>query len=135
MQSSKRFAIIHSQPLGSKSILALQEIRKQFTLISELRSEIKSLQGDNLKLYEKVRYMQSYREEGSGSSRSQNANPFESMGEEMGKYKARYEERMNPFTAFQSQVRFDLPSSVVIISKANVACVGGNTCSAGTQPP
>ena len=40
-----------------------QELRKQFNIISELRAEVKSLQADNLKLYEKVRYMQSYRED------------------------------------------------------------------------
>ncbi|KAG8213640.1 hypothetical protein J3R82DRAFT_10330 [Butyriboletus roseoflavus] len=40
----------------------MQELRRWFHTISKLRSEIKSLQPDNFKSYEKVRYMQSYRE-------------------------------------------------------------------------
>lgn len=42
-----------------------EELRRQFNTTSELRSEIKTLQADNLKLYEKVRYLQSYRDENS----------------------------------------------------------------------
>ncbi|KIM45231.1 hypothetical protein M413DRAFT_441914 [Hebeloma cylindrosporum] len=57
-----------------------EELRKQFQIISELRTEIKTLQADNLNLYEKVRYMQSYREDS-----------------------ARYEEAMNPFEAFRGR--------------------------------
>ncbi|KAI0318257.1 CASP C terminal-domain-containing protein, partial [Amylostereum chailletii] len=45
-----------------------EELRRQFQIISELRTEIRSLQADNLKLYEKVRYMQSYRENTSTST-------------------------------------------------------------------
>lgn len=37
-----------------------EELRKQFATITELRSEVKTLQGDNLGLYEKVRYLQAY---------------------------------------------------------------------------
>lgn len=89
-----------------------QELRKQFHAISELRSEIKSLQSDNLKLYEKVRYMQSYREQPAvsqldplpgtptdvhgGSSRN---------GDDLNKWRKRYEETMNPFEAFRGRVR------------------------------
>ncbi|KAF9222738.1 hypothetical protein BS17DRAFT_179273 [Gyrodon lividus] len=98
-----------------------EELRRQFNTISELRSEIKSLQSDNLKLYEKVRYMQSYRETSSvsqldplpGTSRShRNGGRDGSRGLsdggdgdelELGKWRQRYEETMNPFEAFKGR--------------------------------
>ncbi|KAH9009607.1 CASP C terminal-domain-containing protein [Lactarius hengduanensis] len=75
-----------------------EELRKQFQVISELRAEIRSLQSDNLKLYEKVRYMQSYRE---GSAHS-TLDPLPASSTsapsttELTKYSARYEAAMNP---------------------------------------
>ncbi|KAG1715754.1 hypothetical protein ID866_1422 [Astraeus odoratus] len=85
-----------------------EELRKQYHAISELRTEIKSLQSDNLKLYEKVRYMQSYREEASvsqldplpGTSASRGSSR---LGDELNKWKQRYEEAMNPFEAFRGR--------------------------------
>ena len=96
----------------------MQELRRQFHTISELRSEIKSLQSDNLKLYEKVRYMQSYRETSSvsqldplpGTSRSHRMpkSRVEDGGVEdeveLGKWRQRYEETINPFEAFRGRV-------------------------------
>lgn len=38
------------------------EMRKQFETISDLRGEVQSLQKENLQLYEKARYMQTYKE-------------------------------------------------------------------------
>ncbi|KII92832.1 hypothetical protein PLICRDRAFT_172872 [Plicaturopsis crispa FD-325 SS-3] len=84
-----------------------EELRKQYQIISELRTEIKSLQSDNLKLYEKVRYMQSYREEAATRPVSQlNPLPAPSPGrgvDDMSKYRTRYEEAMNPFEAFRGR--------------------------------
>lgn len=100
----------------------LQELRKQFESISELRSEVKSLQSDNLKLYEKVRYIGSYRPDDKSSS--SHAGPSNSRdngsslsgiglasgsggrqgGEEIGKYKDKYDESLNPFEAFKGRV-------------------------------
>ncbi|KAG6378273.1 CASP C terminal-domain-containing protein [Boletus reticuloceps] len=97
-----------------------EELRRQFHTISELRFEIKSLQSDNLKLYEKVRYMQSYRETSSvsqldplpGSSRSHRADKPRVGGArdggdedevELGRWRQRYEETMNPFEAFRGR--------------------------------
>ncbi|KAH7929825.1 hypothetical protein BV22DRAFT_1029001 [Leucogyrophana mollusca] len=82
-----------------------EELRKQFQIISELRAEIKSLQADNLKLYEKVRYMQSYREEAATRPVSQlDPLPAQSgRADDMSKYRARYEEAMNPFEAFRGR--------------------------------
>ncbi|KAH9058837.1 CASP C terminal-domain-containing protein [Lactarius vividus] len=82
-----------------------EELRKQFQVISELRAEIRSLQSDNLKLYEKVRYMQSYRENNAHST----LDPLPSTSTsapnttELTKYSARYEEAMNPFEAFRGR--------------------------------
>ncbi|KAH9047801.1 CASP C terminal-domain-containing protein [Lactarius hengduanensis] len=82
-----------------------EELRKQFQVISELRAEIRSLQSDNLKLYEKVRYMQSYREGNAHSTldplpASSTSAPSTT---ELTKYSARYEEAMNPFEAFRGR--------------------------------
>ncbi|KAH9839474.1 CASP C terminal-domain-containing protein, partial [Rhodofomes roseus] len=82
-----------------------EELRKQFNIISELRNEVKSLQADNLKLYEKVRYMQSYRED--AAVRPSTLDPIPASangrGDGMSKYRARYEEAMNPFQAFRGR--------------------------------
>jgi homeobox protein cut-like len=83
-------------------------LRKQFEIISDLRGDIKNLQQDNLKLYEKVRYMQSYRDETAASSSTYvpgPANAIPTRPDEMTKYKSMYEERMNPFEAFRGKVR------------------------------
>ncbi|GAA5828670.1 hypothetical protein JCM3766R1_003781 [Sporobolomyces carnicolor] len=80
-----------------------EELRRQFNTISELRAEIKSLQTDNLKLYEKVRYLQSYRDDAGGMATRQQAG-FSNVvrgDEELGKYQNKYEESMNPFEAFK----------------------------------
>lgn len=68
-----------------------EELRKQFNIISELRAEVKSLQADNLKLYEKVRYMQSYREDSSTRPSTLDPLPSNSAGrpDDMSKYRAR----------------------------------------------
>ena len=83
-----------------------QELRKQFQIISELRAETKALQGDNLKLYEKVRYMQSYRED-SGSRPVTQLDPLpppSALPDRLSKYQTRYEEAMNPFEVFRGRV-------------------------------
>ncbi|GAA6058937.1 hypothetical protein JCM10212_002889 [Sporobolomyces blumeae] len=83
-----------------------EELRRQFNTISELRFEIKSLQTDNLKLYEKVRYLQSYRDENTMAARQQTGFSNVVRGdEELGKYQHKYEESMNPFEAFRGRER------------------------------
>ncbi|KAI7818513.1 CASP C terminal-domain-containing protein [Gamsiella multidivaricata] len=44
-----------------------EQLRQQSEQISNLRNETSQLQRDNLKLYEKIKFMQSYRDESSGS--------------------------------------------------------------------
>jgi len=87
-----------------------EELRKQFSIISELRTEVKSLQSDNIKLYEKVRYMQSYRDEVAAGPSTSTLNPIsrnraEGAGrtDDLSKYRARYEDAMNPFEAFRGR--------------------------------
>jgi homeobox protein cut-like len=109
-----------------QALTRLQELRKQYQIISDLRAEIKSLQADNLKLYEKVRYMQSYREDSTRSSMaghhsehaglpSSSAYPMSrsssgggmavgDVEDGMGKYHSRYEESVNPFEVFRGRV-------------------------------
>ncbi|KAJ8522451.1 hypothetical protein ONZ45_g966 [Pleurotus djamor] len=78
--------------LGIRST-KVTELRKQFQVISELRSEIKNLQTDNLKLYEKVRYMQSYREEKGSRPLTSQLDPLPAPSgaalDDIGKYRAR----------------------------------------------
>lgn len=85
----------------------IQELRKQYQIISELRAEIKSLQADNLKLYEKVRYMQSYRQEAGSRPPVSQLDPLPAPPgqDDMSTYRTRYEEAMNPFEAFRGRVR------------------------------
>ncbi|KAI9633995.1 CASP C terminal-domain-containing protein [Dioszegia hungarica] len=82
-----------------------EELRKQFETVTDLRTEIKSLQTDNLKLYEKVRYVNAYRD-----APNSVAGPSGLLGgvmgrrdEEIGRYKDKYEESMNPFEAFKGR--------------------------------
>ena len=117
-----RVFFLSTDLLGIHGAYTVQELRRQFHTISELRSEIKSLQSDNLKLYEKVRYMQSYRESSSVSQldplpgtskshregRSRTGGALDGNNEdevELGKWRQRYEETMNPFEAFRGRVR------------------------------
>ncbi|KAF5393386.1 hypothetical protein D9757_000739 [Collybiopsis confluens] len=83
-----------------------EELRTQFHAISELRTEMKNLQSDNLKLYEKVRYMQSYREETGGRAVTSQLDPLpvpQNGSDDMSIYRARYEANINPFEAFRGR--------------------------------
>ncbi len=70
---------------------------------------MKNLQSDNLKLYEKVRYMQSYREEAGARPVTSQLDPLPApsgSNDDMSKYRARYEANINPFEAFRGRVGF-----------------------------
>ncbi|CAO1632712.1 unnamed protein product [Sympodiomycopsis kandeliae] len=120
-----------------------EELRKQFDLITSLRTEIKTLQADNLSLYEKVRYLQSYASSSSSSSAPAHINKFVSstpardeypprnhrnnqvpvdiasgsMGDKDGKYRAKYEQSMNPFEAFRGREQSRAMSSLNPLEK------------------
>jgi hypothetical protein len=98
----------------------VQELRKQFQIISELRAEIRSLQADNVKLYEKVRYMQSYRENARSTLDPLPASSTNApTAGELGKYRERYEEAMNPFEAFRGRVCGASPSLCSTVAGLN----------------
>lgn len=101
-----------------------EELRKQFATITELRNEVKTLQSDNLGLYEKVRYLQAYHASsslGNANGSSSAANPSRmvnmvaarsdyggsghvyppTIGED--KYREKYEASMNPFEQFRGR--------------------------------
>ncbi|KIO32240.1 hypothetical protein M407DRAFT_18809 [Tulasnella calospora MUT 4182] len=81
-----------------------EELRKQYEIISELRSEIKTLQADNMKLYEKVRYMQSYRDAGPNATLTTSAASIGTGANDgISKYSSMYEQSMNPFEAFRGR--------------------------------
>jgi hypothetical protein len=116
----------------------VQELRKQFQTISELRAEIRSLQADNLKLYEKVRYMQSYRENAHSTLDPLPASSTSApSATELNKYRARYEEAMNPFEAFRGRVWVSSPTPQqlgLIVPLSFVFFLGSSTCLFESKP-
>ena len=86
-----------------------QELQKQYQSVSSLRSEVASLQKDNLNLYEKTRYVSTYNRSGvlatSGSSYGVNPNPSQiSIGESpIDRYRTAYETNISPFAAFRGR--------------------------------
>ncbi|OSS48692.1 hypothetical protein B5807_07051 [Epicoccum nigrum] len=86
------------------------DMAKLHSTISSLRSEIGSLQKDNLDLYEKTRYVSSYNAHSRGpatSASSYGANPNPStvqMGEDTtARYRTAYESNLSPFAAFRGR--------------------------------
>lgn len=91
------------------------ELQKTYQTVSSLRSEIASLQKDNLDLYEKTRYVSSYNRGGhtagsSASAYSANPNPSTihvssdtSSGLTMDRYRSAYEQNISPFAAFRGR--------------------------------
>ena len=89
-----------------------EELRKQFETITELRAEVKTLQADNLGLYEKLRYLQSYGSRAAGDSVVDIGAypPPPPRHDDDDKYRAKYEESMNPFEAFRGRVSQPSPA-------------------------
>lgn len=92
-----------------------QELQKQYTTVSALRSEVSSLQKDNLNLYEKTRYVSTYNRPSaqpstSGSAYGANPNPSTiqvssdtSSGLSLDRYRSTYESNISPFAAFRGR--------------------------------
>lgn len=86
-----------------------QELQKQYQQVSSLRSEVASLQKDNLNLYEKTRYVSTYsRTAASGASYGSNPNPSTiSVGggdsTPIDRYRSAYESNISPFAAFRGR--------------------------------
>ena len=94
------------------------ELQKQYQTVSQLRSEIASLQRDNLNLYEKTRYVSTYNRSSvgqqprttSGASYGANPNPSSiAIGSahdtptDLGRYESAYEANISPFAAFRGR--------------------------------
>lgn len=97
-----------------KKIAELEkELQKQYQVVSGLRSEIASLQKDNLNLYEKTRYVSTYNRNGtpatSGASYGANPNPSHiAVGDvpsplSLDRYRSAYESNISPFAAFRGR--------------------------------
>ncbi|KAK4948469.1 hypothetical protein LTR10_013003 [Elasticomyces elasticus] len=95
-----------------------QELQKQYQAVAALRSEVASLQRDNLNLYEKTRYVSTYNSAHSrtqqpasmatsGVSYGNNPNPSTiSVGSPTGgeeRYRSAYEQNLSPFAAFRGR--------------------------------
>ncbi|KAH9822006.1 protein CASP-like [Teratosphaeria destructans] len=82
------------------------EMQKQFQIVSSLRSEVASLQKDNLNLYEKTRYVSTYsRSATSGARYGGNPTPSSiAMAETPSdRYRSAYEQNISPFAAFRGR--------------------------------
>ncbi|KAK5738470.1 hypothetical protein LTR17_005998 [Elasticomyces elasticus] len=95
-----------------------QELQRQYQAVAALRSEVASLQRDNLNLYEKTRYVSTYNSAHSrtqqpagmatsGVSYGNNPNPSTiSVGSPTGgedRYRSAYEQNLSPFAAFRGR--------------------------------
>jgi len=92
-----------------------QELQMQYKTVSSLRSEVSSLQKDNLDLYEKSRYVSTYNRgqpATSGASYGANPNPSTvqvgtssetSSGLSLDRYRSAYEQNISPFAAFRGR--------------------------------
>jgi homeobox protein cut-like len=104
------------------------ELQKQYQTVSTLRSEVSSLQKDNLSLYEKTRYVSTYnrgattQQSTSGSAYGSNPNPSTiQVGSDNStdRYRSTYESNISPFAAFRGREsaralkRMSLPERVV----------------------
>jgi len=77
---------------------ALQaENRRVKDSLKAQQSDNRRLQADNLKLYEKIKYLQSVAREGGAQPTGQNSLLEEATE---GRYRKMYEENLNPFAAF-----------------------------------
>ncbi|EME86684.1 uncharacterized protein MYCFIDRAFT_162306, partial [Pseudocercospora fijiensis CIRAD86] len=89
-----------------------QELQRQYQTVSGLRSEVASLQKDNLNLYEKTRYVSTYNRT-AASGAAYGANPNASTvavsaadtpsGMSMDRYRSAYEANISPFQAFRGR--------------------------------
>ncbi len=68
-----------------------------FKQMELLKTEVADLQADNLKLYEKIRFLQGFNKGGSTSSAA--SSPVES------RYKQQYDQKLDPFTSFSQSER------------------------------
>ncbi|KAF5015548.1 hypothetical protein F66182_13078 [Fusarium sp. NRRL 66182] len=109
-----------------------EELSKTYATVKSLRSEVASLQKDNLNLYEKTRYVSTYsRNQGGSASTSASsyanrpsaasvyASDETPSGVSLDKYQSAYEAQISPFAAFRGREatraykRMSLPERLV----------------------
>lgn len=83
------------------------ELQKAYQNVSSLRSEVASLQKDNLNLYEKTRYVSTYNR-GHASAYSSSTNPStiqvtSDASSNLDRYRSAYEQNISPFAAFRGR--------------------------------
>jgi homeobox protein cut-like len=79
------------------------ELQKSHQTISSLRSEIGALQKDNLDLYEKTRYVNSYNRTPYSANANTNPSTVNIAADASDRYKASYESNLSPFAAFRGR--------------------------------
>ncbi|QIW95468.1 hypothetical protein AMS68_000986 [Peltaster fructicola] len=84
------------------------ELQKQYAAVSSLRTEVTSLQKDNLNLYEKTRYVSTYSRQPASSGSAYGGNSMTgatTMGSSGidDRYKSAYEANISPFAAFRGR--------------------------------
>ncbi|KJY00775.1 Golgi membrane protein (Coy1) [Zymoseptoria brevis] len=85
------------------------ELQDQYRTVTSLRSEVASLQKDNLNLYEKTRYVSSYARgpsSGGAAYNSESADPTSPGVDNVSgieQYRSAYESNLSPFAAFRSR--------------------------------
>ncbi|KAI9814225.1 MAG: hypothetical protein M1827_003391 [Pycnora praestabilis] len=109
-----------------------EELSKTYGTVSSLRSEVASLQKDNLNLYEKTRYVSTY-SRGAGQSNTTSSTDYSSnpnpstiqvssntpSGLSLDRYRSAYEANISPFAAFRGREsarafkRMSLPERIV----------------------
>ncbi|PXF42004.1 Protein CASP [Gracilariopsis chorda] len=94
-----------------------EDNRKLMERIEKLTSDLDSLKSDNVRLYENIRFLQSYQQSGgnlgkaSNSVRSTDSHQAISIGDDedsrsfLGKYRSMYEDMVNPYTIFNRRER------------------------------
>ncbi|KAK9366527.1 CASP C terminal-domain-containing protein [Lipomyces kononenkoae] len=73
-----------------------QELRSEYARITDLRTQIETLQKDNVALYEKTRYLSTYR----AGNQAVNAGGSSDVS---GSYRRDYEEQISPFAQFRGR--------------------------------
>lgn len=76
-----------------------EEIRKLVRNAADAQAALESLRHDNVQLYEKIRYLQSYNNNNNGGGGGAE------LEEGLRKYRSQYEEQLNPFTLFSRRER------------------------------
>ncbi|KAL9980107.1 hypothetical protein ACROYT_G008650 [Oculina patagonica] len=70
------------------------QLRHNQQQISVLQNEVDTLRSDNVKLYEKIKFLQSYPTKGAGGRDDEGA---------VSRYSSQYEQRLDPFSAFNQR--------------------------------